>query len=291
MLGAIIGDIVGSYYEVLEINAIKERIDKKRPYDERVKILDKRVSLFSEECSYTDDSVLTLAIAYAILNNVSYEDSLRKFGLAEISLGCDKYGRSRFGSGFVKWLENEKDGNSFGNGAAMRISPVGYYFDDMESIYKEAECATIPSHNHVDAIAGARAVAMAIFLARTGCGKDDIKEYIQNTFGYSLDMCMEDLQHNYKFTSKSIGSVPQAIFCFLESNSFEDAIRKAISIGGDSDTIAAICGSISEAYYGIPDDIKQEAISYLPEEYKKIVTDFYSAVNKKNQGKKLVLDK
>lgn len=282
MIGAIIGDIVGSYYEVLEINDYKNRIDKKRLYDERIKILDLDVPLFTEDCSYTDDSVLTIAIANSIINSISYEDSLREFGLAEIELGFDKYGRSRFGSGFVKWLQSDSVGQSFGNGAAMRISPVGYYFDTMDDILKEAKLATIPSHNHEEAIAGARAVASAIYLARTGYSKEEIKKFIEENFGYNLTMNLDDLQRNYKFSSKTIKSVPQAIYCFLEANSFEDSIRKAISIGGDSDTIAAICGSISEAYYGVPEKLKTESLAYLPPKYKMIVTEFYDRLNRKN---------
>lgn len=291
MLGAIIGDIVGSYYEVLEINDYKNRVDKKRLYKDRIKILDLNVPLFTEDCSYTDDSVLTIAVAQSILNHISYEDSLREFGMAEIKMGCDKYGRSRFGSGFIKWLQGESEGQSFGNGAAMRVSPVGHYFDTLDIALKEAELATIPSHNHEEAISSAKAVTSAIYLARNGYSKMEIKQFIEENFGYNLTMNLEELQRNYKFSSKAIKSVPQAIYCFLESESFEDSIRKAISIGGDSDTIAAICGSISEAYYGIPEALKQEALSYLPYKYQMIVSRFYERLNNKNNSQELVKKK
>ena len=132
MLGSIIGDIVGSVYEVMEVEAIKNNIDKKRRYEERIKILDKNVPLFSDECSYTDDSVLTTAIADAIINNKNYETCLRKYGLKELNLGLDKYGRSRFGSGFINWLKDTKQGNSYGNGSAMRIAPIGYLCNSIE---------------------------------------------------------------------------------------------------------------------------------------------------------------
>lgn len=143
MYGAIIGDIVGSYYEVLEIK------NKNRSYEDRMKIMDRNVPLFNENCSCTDDSILTTAIADAILNGESYEKKLREYGLREINLGKDIYGRSRFGKGFVEWLKNDYMGESFGNGSAMRISPVGYLFNSINEIKIESLNATIPSHNHI----------------------------------------------------------------------------------------------------------------------------------------------
>lgn len=278
MLGAIIGDIVGSYYEVLEINAKKNREDKKRPYEERIKVLDKNVPLFTEECTYTDDTVLTLALSSSIINNISYEESLRSFGTAEMNLGVDKYGRRRFGSGFVKWLQNTKEGNSYGNGGAMRISPIGFYYDNLETILEQSHLATIPSHNNEEAIIGAQAVSTCIYLARKGYSKKDIKKIIEFYFDYDLDLDLEELQHNYIFSARTKESIPEAIFCFLESESFEDALRKSLSIGGDADTIAAITGAISESFYGIPESFKEKALSYLPEKYQVIVARFYEEV-------------
>lgn len=281
MLGAIIGDIVGSYYEVEEVNALKNNPDKKRSYEERIKILDKRTPLFTEECSYTDDTVLTTAIASSLLTGESFEESLKEYGTNELSLGVDSYGRSRFGKGFVSWLKGEKEGDSFGNGASMRISPVGYYYDDLEYILYIAKEATIPSHNNPEAIKGAQAVATTIYLARKKYSKEEIKEFLKTKFGYYLDYNLEDLQKNYHFSSKTNSSVPQAIFCFLESNDFEDCLRKSISIGGDTDTIAAISCSIAESYYGIPEDIKKQALAYLPKHYKNKITEFYSILRLK----------
>ena len=153
MLGAIIGDIAGSFYEVEEINALKNNPDKKRSYEERIKILDKSVPIFTDDCSYTDDTVLTIAIAEALIKGIDFEEVLKQYGLEEISLGADKYGR--FGSGFVSWLKGEKEGDSYGNGASMRISPVGYYYDDLEYVLKTTRQATVPSHNNKEAIKGA----------------------------------------------------------------------------------------------------------------------------------------
>ena len=283
MLGAIIGDIIGSTYEVEEVLALKQSPNKKRSYNERIAILKKETPLFLKESSYTDDTVLTSAIANALINNHPFEENLRKYGLEEISLGKDKYGRSRFGKGFVSWLKKETEGNSFGNGAAMRISPIAHYYDDLQIILEKTKEATIPSHNHEDAITGAQAVTTAIYLAKNKYSKQEIKEEIERRFNYNLNFNLEELQHNYRFTSQSSESVPQAIFCFLESTSFEDCIRKSISIGGDTDTIAAISCSIAECFYGIPEEIKQQVLPYIPIKYKKTIDEFYSIVYLKQQ--------
>lgn len=283
MLGSIIGDIIGSTYEVEEVQAIKTSPDKKRSYEERIAILNKTTPLFQKDSSYTDDTVLTTAIANALINNHSFEENLRKYGLEEISLGKDKYGRSRFGKGFVSWLKKEKAGDSFGNGAAMRIAPIAYYYDDLDIILEKTKQATIPSHNHEEAIIGAQAVTTTIFLAKNHYSKEEIKEELQRRFNYNLDFNLEELQRNYTFSSRSNESVPQAIFCFLESTSFEDCIRKSISIGGDADTIAAISCGIAEIYYGIPKEIEQTALSYIPDKYKKTINAFYSIVYLKQQ--------
>ena len=283
MLGAIIGDIIGSTYEVEEVLALKQSPNKKRSYNERIAILNKETPLFLNESSYTDDTVLTSAIANALIDNHPFEENLRKYGLEEISLGKDKYGRSRFGKGFVSWLKKEKEGNSFGNGAAMRISPIAHYYDDLQIIIEKTKEATIPSHNHEDAITGAQAVTTAIYLAKNNYSKQEIKEEIERRFNYNLNFNLEELQHNYRFTSQSSESVPQAIYCFLESTSFEDCIRKSISIGGDTDTIAAISCSIAECFYGIPEEIKQQVLPYIPIKYKKTIDEFYSIVYLKQQ--------
>ena len=255
MFGAIIGDVAGSYLEVLEVQGIK---DGHRSYEERIKILDGNKPLFADECSCTDDSILTIAIYDAIVNgNLDYEKYLREYGLREVNEGIDKYGRSRFGNGFVSWLNGDFQGESYGNGAAMRIGPVGYLFDTLDEVKEQARLATISSHNHIDAIKGAEAVAVAIFLLRTGHSKEEVYDFVTNNY-YELDFDLEDLQRNNKFSSKSSITVPQALFVFFQSDDFEDSIRKALSIGGDSDTIACIVGSISEAYYGVSDELKEQ---------------------------------
>ena len=273
MYGAIIGDIAGSYYEVLEVQ------NKKRTYEERIKIMDKNISLFNDNCSCTDDSILTTAIADAIINNVDYEIKLREYGFREIDLGKDIYGRSRFGKGFVNWLEGNYQGDSYGNGCAMRISPVGYLFDDIDKIKEESLKATIPSHNHIESIKASEAISTSIYLLRNGISKDQLKKYIADNY-YKLDFNLDELRNNYIFTSKAIDSVPQAIYCFLESNDFEDSIRKAISIGGDTDTIACITGSLSEAYYGVPDDLIENTLPYLKDYMIPVINKFYKIKKK-----------
>lgn len=276
MYGAIIGDVAGSCYEFLEMNAKKDK--KLRPYMEKMLIMDKNVPLFTDNSSVTDDSILTTAIADAIINNRDYEEALRDYGLHEISKGNDMYGKSRFESCFIKWLLHKGEGNSFDNGCAMRISPVGFLFDDLKNVKIEAYEATSPSHNHEEAYKAAEAVATSIFLLRKGLSKEELKKYIEDNY-YKLDYDLNELRLNYVFTNKASSSVPQAIFCFLESNNFEDAIRKAISIGGDSDTIACITGSLAEAYYGVPKKLINEVEKYLPV-YIKIMLDKFYALEK-----------
>ena len=267
MLGAIIGDVVGSYYEVLEVKEIK---NGHRSYEESIKILDQNTPLFTENSSVTDDSILTFAIYKAIKENKPYEEMLKYYAKKEIDLGKDMYGRSRFGKGFVEWVNGNTQGTSYGNGASMRISPVGYLFDTLEEVKQESYKATIPSHNHEVSILCAEAVSTSFFLLRNGISKEELKEYIEKNY-FKLDYDLEDLRRNYKFSSKSINSVPQAIFTFLESNSFEETIRNAISIGGDTDTIACIAGSLAESYYGIPQELLEQVKPYLKDYMKELL--------------------
>lgn len=172
-------------------------------------------------------------------------------------------------------------GDSLGNGGAMRISSIALYFDTLEEVLEETKKATIPSHNSVEAIIGAQAVSTAIYLASHHKSKEEIKNTISSLFSYNLQFDLNTLQHEYRFTSKTSNSVPQAIYCFLISDSFENALRISLSIGGDSDTIAAITCAISEAYYGIPSDLKEQALTYLTPSYRSIVQEFYEEITLK----------
>lgn len=284
MLGAIIGDVAGSTYEVKEV--IEKKKKSKVSVVERRRILDSNVSLFPYLSSVTDDSVLTVAIADAYLNGKDYKDTLREYGLREVSNGLDLYGRSRFGKGFIKWLDDPSLDNSYGNGCAMRISSLPVLIDDIDELKKEVYKATVPTHNHEESLLCAEALSVAIFMAKNGNSKREIKSYIENNY-FSLDFNLENLQETYEFTSKAIGSVPQSIYVFLESNGFEDSIRKAISIGGDTDTIACMTGAIAEQYYGISDDIKENVKYYIPDYMDDIIREFYERKKDKNGCKKI----
>ena len=279
MLGAIIGDVAGSYYEVLE--AKEKKINKRpRKYEDRIKILDYDVPLFTDNSTCTDDSVLTCAIYDAIKNgDCDYEKYLRIYGKREVELGKDNFGRNRFGKKFVEWLDGNYQGDSFGNGAAMRVSPVGYLYDSLKEVKENSYKVTIPSHNNPDAIKSAEAVAVSIFLLRNGYNKELLEKYIKKNY-YDLNFDLEDLQREYIFTSKASESVPQALFVFLQSNDFEDAIRKAISIGGDTDTIACIVGSLAEACYGVPEEMREKVRPYLYDYMYDLLKDRYYSKRK-----------
>lgn len=241
MNGAIIGDIVGSIYEW---NNIKS----------------KDFPLFSPGCFFTDDTVMTLAIAEGLINGGSAEDFIA---------AIKKYGRlypdSGYGGRFGSWLfsDNINPYNSWGNGSAMRVSPVAWAFDILSEVEKYAEISAAVTHNHPEGIKGAQATAAVIFLARKGKTKEEIKAYIENKYGYNLNRSLDEIRPNYRFNESCQETVPEAIIAFLESVDFEDAIRNVISLGGDSDTLATITGSIAEAAYGIPKEIKEKALSIL----------------------------
>lgn len=270
MLGAIIGDVAGSYYEVLEINNIKSG----RSYEDRIKVMDKSVELFDDNSSVTDDSILTMAIYDAVINGKDYEETIKEYALRELELGLDMYGRSRFSPGFVKWVNGDFQGNSYGTGAAMRVSPIGFLYDDIDEIKKEVYKASTPSHNDAEAIKGAEAVAVSIFLLRNGMNKNDLLKYIEKNY-YDLSFDLEELRHNYRFYNNTRFNVPQALFVFLNSDSFEDSIRKAISIGGDSDTIASMVGALSEAYYGVDERMINKVKPYLKDYMFDLLKDRY----------------
>ncbi len=240
MEGAIIGDIIGSVYEVNNPGTVD-------------------FELFIASSHVSDDSVLTVAVADALMNNKSFFDSYRYWGR--------QYPEAGYGKFFKEWLFSDTNdtGKSFGNGAAMRVSPVGWLFDSLEEVLAVAEQSALPTHHHPEAIKGAQAIASAVFLARQKHTKSEIKRYIETRFGYMLDKDLAWLRAHYQFDSTAPGSVPEAIFIFLVSNHYEETIRNAISIGGDTDTIACMAGGIAEAYYGpVPDSIRQEAFSRMP---------------------------
>lgn len=259
MIGAIIGDIVGSRFEFHNHPSME-------------------FDLFTSKCFVTDDSIMTLAVAKAILqtdlevlsnikglriNNVYLEQLSINTVKSMQNIGR-KYPNCGYGSRFYKWIfsNNPQAYNSYGNGAAMRISSVSEVAQSEEEVKKLSKAVTFISHNHEEGIKGAEATAIAAYLARTGHDKEQIRKYIEDHY-YTLDFTINKIRDTYKFNETCQETVPQAIQAFLESESFEDAIRKAISIGGDSDTIAAITGGIAEAYYGVPDKFVNKALKYL----------------------------
>lgn len=263
MLGAIIGDIVGSRFE-------------------RNNIKSKEFELFTSDCKPTDDSVMTLAVAKAFLScNKDHSNLANQAVVCMQELGR-RYPNAGYGGRFIQWLGLErrktlgerfiqqfgltrpKPYGSFGNGSAMRVSPCAYAAATLDEALRFAETTAAVTHNHPEGIRGAKAVAGAAFLALHNSDKEQIKEFVEENY-YSLDFTLDEIRPAYMFDVSCQGSVPQAIEAFLESTSFEDAIRGAISIGGDSDTIGAITGNIAEAYYGIPAALRTQALSYLDE--------------------------
>lgn len=247
MIGAIVGDIVGSNYEFDNIKT-------------------KDFELFDQDCIFTDDTVMTIAVAKA-LKLWNREGGIEKFKNILIDVMHDygtRYYDCGFGGHFLSWIlkKSRKPYNSYGNGSAMRVSSVAWFATSLEETKILAKASAEITHNHPEGIKGAEATAVAIYLARIGKNKEEIRKYIVENY-YKIDFTLDDIRSAYEFDVSCQGSVPQAMQSFFESISFEDCIRNAVSIGGDSDTIAAIAGSIAEAYYGIDEDVKETALSYL----------------------------
>lgn len=256
MIGTIVGDIVGSIYEWDNIKT-------------------KEFTLFTKKNFFTDDTVMTLAIASALLNLDVDLKSWQQHLIKEMQTIGMRYPDSGYGGHFMMWLFSKKPKpyNSYGNGAGMRIAPVAYVGKTIEEVKFLSQIVTEVTHDHPEGIKAAEAIAVAIFMARNKASKQDIKFYIQKHY-YPLNFTLDQIRPTYSFDVTAQGSTPQAIVAFLESTGFEDAIRNAISIGGDSDTIAAMTGSIAEAFYGIPIGIETKAISYLTEDLKTMVRLF-----------------
>ena len=279
MLGAIIGDIVGSRFE----------------WDNHK---DKHFELFTEDCRMTDDSIMTLAVAKALMEtekalesvadgqewNNDYYDLLEKMSIQYMQAFGRRYPDCGFSRAFYQWIvsEDPQPYNSYGNGAAMRISPVAYVGRTEKEIQSLSKTVTGVSHNHAEGLKGAEATATAIFLARSGSSKDELRNRIAENY-YPLDFTLDGIRDSYRFTTDCQATVPQAIKAFSESTSFEDAIRNAVSLGGDSDTLAAIAGAIAEAHYGIPEVIKNRALSYFDERQLSVYEEWILFIKTKNE--------
>ena len=270
MLGAIIGDLAGSVYEYDEFKSGKKNLDR------RLDVLSKD-NLIEKDSFYSDDTILTIAVLDAILNGKDYEGYLKKYGLKYYKNEPDtmaNHFKYMFSPDFIKWCKGESEGNSMGNGALMRVSPVGYLFNDLETINMETEKATIPSHDSALAIVSAEALNNLIYLGRKGYKKDVVKVKF-----YPISLSLDKIRLTNKFDGSCL-VFDKCLAAFFESNSFEDAVRKAVSLGGDTDTIGAITGSIAEAYYGVPDDLKEQALAKLPDDFVLKLNEGYQKVKK-----------
>lgn len=258
IMGAIAGDIIGSVYE---FEGIK----------------DKNLPFFVYGSRFTDDTVMTCAILKAFLDCKGQYKNLSKFAIKNMQEIGKKYQNAGYGSSFNNWLyeKHPKPYNSYGNGAGMRVSPVAYFAKDINEVKMLSRKVTEVTHNHIEGIKGAEAAAVATFLALQKKSKDEIKKYIEDNY-YSLDFNDDDLFENYRFNETSQQTVPQSIYAFLITNSYEEAIKKTISWGGDTDTMGAITGAVAGAYYGVPNEIVIKAWDYLSYELKNILIEFAS---------------
>ena len=262
IMGAIIGDIVGSRFEFL-------------PTDQ------KDFGFYHPNCFFTDDSVMTLAICKALLECGGKKELLRDLTVKNMRQLGHKYENAGYGGSFRNWLlsENPQPYNSYGNGSAMRVSGVAYCADSLEEVKELSKMVTDVTHNHPEGIKGAEATAVAMWFALHGKTKEEIKDYIEQNY-YSLDFDYDDLVANYGFGEACQNTVPQSIYAFLISTDFEDAIRTTVSLGGDADTMGAITGAIAGAYYGVPKHFAEYGKYYLTDDLLKIVEDFDEKINR-----------
>jgi ADP-ribosylglycohydrolase len=251
MLGAIAGDIIGSVYEGWSGGGSPQF-----------------TPLFARLARFTDDTVLTVAVADHLLHGTDLVDLLKDYARS--------YPKAGYGGTFLRWARSDdrQPYNSWGNGSAMRVSPVGHAFETMEAVLAAAQGSAEVTHNHPEGVKGAQAAAAAVFLARTGRGKDAIKAHAEETFGYDLSGCLDDLRPHFVFDVSCQGTVPPALLAFLESTDYEHAVRLAVSLGGDADTLAAIVGGVAGAFYGVPDPIRVEALARLDDRLRGVVTEF-----------------
>ncbi len=250
MIGAVVGDIIGSVHEFVAPKHVE-------------------FPLFDDRATFTDDTVLSIAVADCILSGASYIDKFHEY--------AKSYPNRCYGAGFWQWIEkgSREPYNSWGNGSAMRVSPVGFARDDLDSALAEAQRSAEVTHDHPEGIKGAQATAAAIHLALRGKTKGQIRESIQAMFGYDLSRSVEEIRPTYEFNESCQGTVPEAIIAFLDSDDYESAVRLAISLGGDADTLACITGGIAEAYYGgVPVEIAERGLDKLDDRLRDVVDRF-----------------
>ena len=264
MIGALLGDMIGAPYEF-------DRGGKTKIFP-----------LFCPVSEFTDDSVMTVAVAEALLNSMGQDDDTIKAELVQsMQFWGRRYPDAGYGGRFRHWVHarNPKPYGSFGNGSAMRVSAAGWLFDDLETTRHMAVLTAEVSHNHPEGIKGAESTAAAIYLARTGSSKDEIKDYIIREFGYDISHSCDELRRTNRHDESCQVTMPLVFAAFLESTDFEDAVRNAVSLGGDTDTIACITGSIAEAFYGVPAEIAAEGRKRLPKDLLEVLERFENALD------------
>lgn len=267
MYGAMLGDMIGAPYEF-------DRGEKTKDFE----LFDKRKWIH-----YTDDTAMTIAIAKAILNvgPDADENTMKSEFVSCMQDFGNRHAQGEYGGRFAGWLQsnNSQPYGSFGNGSAMRVSSIGWIYDSMERTREVARWSAEMTHNHPEGIKGAESVAAAIYLARTGASKEEIKKYISENFGYDLSRTCDEIRPYYHHVESCQETVPEAIIAFLEGDDFEDVIRTAVSLGGDCDTLTCIAGSIAEAFYGVPKEMKKECLDRIPDEFVEVLKDFYAMIN------------
>lgn len=267
MYGAILGDIIGSSYEF-------DRGEKTKDFP-----------FFDKGCDFTDDSILTLAVAEALMEITAeasdYDVRIRV--IKRMRFHGKHYPGAGWGLRFARWLRSSRPEPYFscGNGSAMRVSAAGWLFDDLDTVRRMARLSADVTHDHPEGIKGAEAVACAIYLARTGSTKGEIRDFIETVFDYDLSRTCDEIRPGYRHVETCQETVPEAITAFLEGGSFEDVIRTAVSLGGDCDTLTCIAGSMAEAFYGVPEDLKQKARDYLTPDLLEILDRFEAVMAQK----------
>ena len=265
MYGAILGDIIGSPYEFDMGNKTKD------------------FPLFSEDSHFTDDTVMTIAVAEAFMDAPDDEDEIRHRLIQSMQKWGHRYPGVGYGARFICWLalKDATPYNSFGNGSAMRVSSVAWLYNDLDTVRRMARLSAEVTHNHPEGIKGAEATAAAIFLARTGSSKAEIKAYVENEFHYDLSRTCNEIRLTYYHVESCQETVPEAITAFLEGDSFEDVIRTAVSLGGDCDTLTCIAGSIAEGFYGVPENLKKECRKRLSDDLRSLLDEFNGSIVEK----------
>lgn len=263
MYGAILGDIIGSPYEFDMGNKSKDS------------------PLFSKTSIFTDDTVMTIAVAEAFMGAPDDEGIIHKRLIQSMQKWGHRYPDAGYGLRFSDWLDSDdpRPYNSWGNGSAMRVSSVAWLYDDLDTVRRMARLSAEVTHNHPDGIKGAEATASAIFLARSGSTKAEIEAYVETQFGYDLSRTCDEIRPSYHHVESCQETVPEAITAFLEGDSFEDVIRTSVSLGGDCDTLTCIAGSIAEGFYGVPKTLKQECRIRLTDDLRDALSRFVDSIS------------